>query len=175
MQRFRTFLLAYLSSYVLVTVVGVLLQLRPWEPDTSNWVSQHPQIYIFDFFVFQIPGLAIVPFLFGTSPLPELVFLIFAIMLTIRTWKNWRLPERTDLLRKLGLYSYCLASTAVFCRLILPIMLPYAETEVDRPFDIRNPVLTWTWISFQSTLMLTLVIVHLTLRFSSLATVRATR
>ena len=68
MTRFRVFLVSYLTSYALVTGIGLLLQLRPWEPDTTNWVREHSQIYIFDFLVLQIPGLSVLPALLFGSP-----------------------------------------------------------------------------------------------------------
>jgi hypothetical protein len=166
MTRFRVFLVAYLASYVLVTGIGLFLQLRPWEADTTNWVSQHPQIYIFDFLVLQIPGLAVLPSIWFGSAWPELPILIFSILITVWTWKNWRLPEKSDLLRKLGLYSYLLALLAVAFRLLPLILFISNETNIGDPLDIRNPGVTMAWISFQSTLMLTLVFVHLALRSS---------
>ena len=166
MNRFKTFFLAYLVSYILVTGIGLLLQLRPWEADTTNWVLQHPQIYIFDFLVLQIPGVAAVPSIWFGSAWPELPLLIGSILITIWTWKNWRLPEKADLLRKLGLYSFLLALLAVVFRLLPPIPFMINSTNMGSPFDIRHPGVTMAWISFQSTLMLTLVIVHLALRFS---------
>lgn len=166
MTRFKTFFLAYLTSYVLVTGIGLLLQLRPWEADTTNWVLQHPQIYIFDFLVLQIPGLAVLPSIWFGSAWPELPLLIFSILITIWTWKNWRLPEKADLVRKLGLYSFLLALLAVVFRLLPPIPFMINSANMGNPLDIRNPGVTMAWISFQSTLMLTLVIVHLSLRFS---------
>ncbi len=163
MTRFRVFLVSYLTSYVLVTGIGLLLQLRPWEPDTTNWVREHSQIYIFDFLVLQIPGLSVLPALLYGSPLPEIVFLIIAILLAIWTWKSWRLPEKTGWLQKLGHYSFLLAIAAVFGRIVLPLLLPVGGW-ID-PLDIRHPNATMAWISFQSALMLTLVLVHIWLRY----------
>lgn len=167
MSRFKTFFVAYLASYALVTGIGVLLQLRPWERDTASWVSQHSQIFIFDFLVFQIPGLAVLPGLLLASPWPELFLLVSSIFLATWTWKDWRLPEKAELLQRLGRYSYFLALLALFFRLIMPILLPQTETTIENPWDIRDPRVTLAWISFQTTLMLTLVIVHLTLRLCS--------
>jgi hypothetical protein len=166
MTRFRVFLVAYLASYVLVTGIGLLLQLRPWEADTTNWVLQHPQIYIYDFLILQIPGLAVLPSIWFGSAWPELPILIFSILIAVWTWKNWRLPEKSDLLRKLGLYSYLLALLAVAFRLLSQILFISNELNLGIPLDIRNPGVTMAWISFQSTLMLTLVFVHLALRSS---------
>jgi len=165
MARFRTFLVAYLTSYFLVSGIGLLLQLRPWEADTANWVLQHPQIYIFDFLVLQIPGLAVLPSIWFGSPWPELPLLVLSILITIWTWKNWQLPEKADLLRKLGRYSYLLALLAVAFRLLAPSPFISHATNIENPLDIRDPRVTMAWISFQSTLMLTLVFVQLARRF----------
>jgi hypothetical protein len=162
MTRFRVFLVSYLISYALVTGIGLLLQLRPWEPDTTNWVREHSQIYIFDFLVLQIPGLSVIPALLFGSPMPEIAFLVIAILLAIWTWKSWHLHEETGRLQKLGQYSFLLALAAVLGRIVFPLLLP-ASGWVD-PLDIRHPNATMAWISFQSVLMLTLVLVHIWLR-----------
>lgn len=145
----------------MVTGLGLLLQLQPWQTNNTSWVEQHPQIYVFDFLVLQIPGLSVVPSLLFASPIPEVGILIIGIFLAVATWKNWDIDDRQVYFRKLGTYSYFLAIAAIFCRLLLPILMPESETAISNPIDIRNPRVTMAWISFQSTLMLTLVIVHL--------------
>ncbi len=167
MKRVKVFIFAFITSYVLVTGIGLLLQLRPWEADTSKWVLQHPQIYIFDFIVLQIPAIGVLPSLWFGSAWPELPLLILSSMICVSTWKNWYLPERVDRLQKLGRYSYYLAVLAVALRLMPGVPFFNNETSLENLLDIRDPRVTMAWISFQTTLILTLVFVHLALRISS--------
>jgi hypothetical protein len=167
MTRFKVFLVAYVTSYALVTGFGLLLQLRPWEADTTHWVLHHPQIYIFDFLVLQIPVISVLPSVWFGSAWPELPLLIVSLLIAISTWKNWYLPEKLDRLKKLGRYSFYLVLGAVALRLLSPIPFFNEGSAEGTPLDIRDPRVTMAWISFQSTLMLTLVFVHLALRVSS--------
>jgi hypothetical protein len=166
MKRGRIFGLSLLTSYITVSAVGLLLAIRPWNSDSAEWISQHSQVWIFYLLVLQIPGAA--PLIWGLfMSIFEPAFFAIATYVCISTWRNLGSHQYSNKLARLGRISVTLFLVAIFYRLLLLKFLNPFVGQIGDPYDLRNPSVSLTWINFESTLMLAMVIVHLTLLLMS--------
>jgi hypothetical protein len=171
MKRGKLFGFSLLTSYLTVSVVGLLLAIRPWNADSTEWISQHSQVWVFYLLVLQIPGAA--PLMWGLfMSIFEPAFFAIATYICISTWKNVGSLQYSNKLAKLGRMSFTLLLVAIFYRLVLLKFLNPFVGQIGDPYDLRNPAVSMTWINFESTLMLAMVIVHLTLLVNSRKAIR---
>jgi hypothetical protein len=166
MERKGIFFISFLTSYLIVAVLGLLLSIRPWESDSTHWVSQHNQIWIFYLLVLQIPGVAAFVWMQYMS-LFEPAFLLFAAYICGSTWRNVASDENSPDLRRLRRLTFFLLLGVLFYRLALINLLNPFVGQVGNSLDLRNPSGALSWINFESTLILTLTIVHLILLIKS--------
>lgn len=166
MNRGKLFGLSLLISYIIVSALGLLLAIRPWEADSSEWLSQHPQVWIFYLLGLQIPGVAPLAWILFMS-IFEPAFFAIATYIFIASWKNLGGLQNSERLLRLGRMSIALFLGAIFYRLVLLKPLNPFVGQIGDPYDLRNPAAALTWINFESTLMLAIVFVHLSLRLKS--------
>jgi hypothetical protein len=162
MKRGKLFTVSLLTSYLIVSSSGLFLSIRPWQADSSEWISQHTQVWFFFLIGLQIPGIVPLVWLIFMS-IFEAAFFAFATYIAISTWKNLVIPEQSKKILFLGRMSFVLFLGAIFYRLVLLKNLNPFVGQIGNPLDLRNPAGAMTWINFQSTLMLAMVIVHLAL------------
>jgi hypothetical protein len=160
----RVLVTCFVASYCLVVGFGLLLLVQPWDATTGDWLPSHQQVWYFVPLILQIPGLTAISLALFNQP-QEFLLLGFAIFLLISTLRQLKANAETASLARLGRFTFILAGVMVSYRLTIGgRLLPYVGGGTNI-YDIRDPGTTLMWLNFESTLILTLVIVHLIIRF----------
>jgi len=161
----KKFTISFLASYLLVTALGLLLTVRPWEEGSELWIHQHNGIFVAYFIYNQIPGGIPLAFSF-VFDIFEGLALAGAVILLIFTWRESKGRNSSARMRTLGNWTFALvAVTAIYRFFIMGVFAPFGP-KVENHFDLRDSMTGWAWVNFESTLLLTLVLMHLWIRFS---------
>ena len=166
-RRFVLFTVSMSLGYLTVCSLGLLLLIRPWEPDSADFLFQKPDIVQGVFFSFQIPGLIPLAFLMQPSPIEMLIFIGGAFLLAA-TWITMRKSDGKRKLKTIRQASFLLLLIAVAMRLLYTSITSSPEDmRTGEAFDLRSNEVMLAWLNFESTLVLALVFIHLWLiRFS---------
>jgi len=161
------FVPAFALSYLIVCGVGLLVLVRPWDASSVDYLQQKPDMIAGILFTLQIPGLAPLAWLFQPSLVEPAIF-IFGAYLCIATLRNLSPKGDVEVLKKLRKKTYIAFGCAIGLRVLyMVISAPPIEMQTENPYDLRSNQVVLAWLNFESTLMLTLVFVHLAIQLRS--------
>ncbi len=160
-RRFVLFTVSLALGYLLVCSLGLLLLIRPWEMDSSDFLLQKPDIAQHVFFSLQIPGLIPLAFLMQPSLIEMLIFL-GGVFLLIATWLRMGKSREQRKLKTIRQASFILFFASIALRLLYTLMTAQPEEmRTGDAFDLRNNMVMLAWLNFESTLVVALTLIHL--------------
>lgn len=166
-RRFVLFTVSLALGYLLVCSLGLLLLIRPWEMDSSDFLLQKPHIAQHVFFSLQIPGLIPLAFLMQPSLIEMLIFLggVFLLIATLLHMGKSKEQRKLKAIRKA---SFTLFFASITLRLLYTLLTAQPEDiRMGDAFDLRNNMVMFSWLNFESTLIVALTLIHLWLIRSS--------